>query len=309
MNNNKLDPNWITGFTDAEGCFMINIDKREVNKMGWQMHPCFQIKLHSRDKNLLLKIKSFFNEIGYITFSKDNGAMYRINKLNDIINIIIPHFDKYPLITQKQSDYIIFKNIVKIMNKGEHLNKDGLIKIVNLKASLNKGLSDKLKFYFPNTIKVKRPKVNIPTNINYNWIAGFISGDGCFSIGIYKSNTHKAGYSVRLEITFTQHIRDEILFNNIKNVLECGYIYINSNRNSIDLRISNLEDTYYKMIPMFYKHKIEGIKSLDFQDFCKAAELINKKAHLTKEGLEEIRKIKSRMNKNRYILYNNIKYI
>lgn len=33
--NNKLNPNWVTGFTDAEGCFMININKRETNKMGW----------------------------------------------------------------------------------------------------------------------------------------------------------------------------------------------------------------------------------------------------------------------------------
>jgi hypothetical protein len=61
-----------------------------------------------------------------------------------------------------------FFNIVELINKGEHLNKDGIIKIVNLKASLNKGLSDKLKICFPNTIKVDRPKINIPIYINYN---------------------------------------------------------------------------------------------------------------------------------------------
>jgi hypothetical protein len=94
--------------------------------------------------------------------------MYRVNKLNDIINIIIPHFDKYSLITQKHSDYIIFKNIIELINKGQHLNKDGIIKIISLKASLNKGLSDKLKIDFPNTIKAERFKVNIPININYN---------------------------------------------------------------------------------------------------------------------------------------------
>jgi len=48
-----------------------------------------------------------------------------------------------------------------------------------------------------------------------------------------------------------------------------------------------------------------GVKLLDYLDFCLAAELVNKKAHLTLEGIEEIRKIKSRMNKNRYDLYNN----
>lgn len=76
----------------------------------------------------------------------------------------------------------------------------------------------------------------------------------------------------------------------------------------MDLIISNFEYTYKKMIPFFKKYGIKGIKSLDFQDFCLAAELVNKKAHLTLEVVEEIRKIKSRMNKARYyyVKQNNI---
>ena len=137
MINNKLNPNWVTGFTDGEGCFMINVTKRETNKMKWQIRPCFQIKLYYRDKELLMKIKYFFNEVGSITFSKDNGVMYRVNKLDDILNVIIPHFDKYSLITQKQSDYKTFKNIVELIYKGENLNKNGVTKILNLKVLLN----------------------------------------------------------------------------------------------------------------------------------------------------------------------------
>jgi len=48
------------------------------------------------------------------------------------------------------------------MNKGEHLTKDGLIKIVNLKTSLNKGLSNTLKINFLNLTEIKRFKVNLP---------------------------------------------------------------------------------------------------------------------------------------------------
>ena len=304
MTIDKLDPKWVTGFTDAEGCFMINITKRKTNKMGWQIRPCFQIKLHYRDEKLLMKIKSFFNEIGSISFSNDNGAMYRVNKLDDIINIIIPHFDKYSLITQKQSDYKIFKNIVELIYKGEHLNKNGIIKIINLKAVLNKGLSEKLKIYFPDIINTEKLKVNTPINIDYNWITGFYSGEGNFLIDIFKSKV-KVGYSVVLRIAITQHFKDVLLMNKIKNILNCGFITKDSKRNTIIFKISNFEDVYYKIIPIFNKHKIIGVKLLDYLDFCLAAELINKKAHLTLEGLEEIKKIKSRMNKNRYDLYNN----
>jgi uncharacterized protein involved in tellurium resistance len=43
------------------------------------------------------------------------------------------------------------------------------------------------------------------------------------------------------------------------------------------------------------------VKALDFKDFCEIAELINKKDHLTVEGLNKINKIKENMNKGRYI--------
>jgi LAGLIDADG endonuclease len=110
---------------------------------------------------------------------------------------------------------------------------------------------------------------------------------------------------VILQIIFTQHSRNEILFNSIKKVLGCGNIIKYSTKNIIVLKISNFKDTYYKMIPIFNKHKIIGVKLLDYLDFCLAAELVNKKAHLTLEGIKEIREIKSRMNKNRYDLYKN----
>jgi LAGLIDADG endonuclease len=169
---NKINPNWITGFVDGEGCFYVHIDKRKNRKSGWHIQACFQIKLHIKDKDLLLQIKSFFGEVGTILINY-NFVVYRICKINNIANIIIPHFDKYPLISKKYGDYYIFKNIIKLINKGEHLTREGLVKIISLKASLNKGLSDKLKIYFPDIIKVEKPKVYIPLIIDYNWIAGF----------------------------------------------------------------------------------------------------------------------------------------
>jgi hypothetical protein len=68
-----------------------------------------------------------------------------------------------------------------------------------------------LKIYFPDIVKtnkVKKPNASIFINIDYNWIAGFISGDGCFSIGIYKFGYHKIGYGIIFQIIFTQHLRD-----------------------------------------------------------------------------------------------------
>ncbi len=64
------------------------------------------------------------------------------------MNVIIPFFDKYPLISQKRADFEIFKKIIELINNKQHMTSEGLEKIVNLKASLNTVNSDKLKAIF-----------------------------------------------------------------------------------------------------------------------------------------------------------------
>ena len=54
------------------------------------------------------------------------------------------------------------------MNKGNHLNKDLLIELINLRASMNRGLSAKLSTCFSNIKNSERPKVSLPKNIDYN---------------------------------------------------------------------------------------------------------------------------------------------
>jgi hypothetical protein len=84
---------------------------------------------------------------------------YRVGSLKDLTQVVLPHFDKYPLITQKLADYELFKQAVKLIDNKEHLTTEGLQKIVNLVASINNGLSDALKEAFPNTKPVQRPLV------------------------------------------------------------------------------------------------------------------------------------------------------
>lgn len=58
----KSDPNLITGFIDAEGSFVIIFRKNLKLKLGFQVQASFQLRLHSKDRDLLLLIKSFFLE-------------------------------------------------------------------------------------------------------------------------------------------------------------------------------------------------------------------------------------------------------
>jgi hypothetical protein len=107
-------------------------------------------------------------------------------------------------------------------------------------------------------------------------------------------------YAVRLRILIGQHSKNELLINALSNILGYGTIFKHLNKSFTTFTVSKFEDIYTKVIPLFNKYKIEGVKFLDFQYFCLAAELINRKVHLTSEGLEQLRGIKSRMNLARY---------
>ena len=104
-------------------------------------------------------LQAYFGGAGSITKNGDNTFKFRIESLELISNLIIPHFDKYPLVTQKLGDYLLFKTVVEMMKAKEHLTDAGIKKIVAIKAYVNNGLSEELKAAFPNINSVARPIV------------------------------------------------------------------------------------------------------------------------------------------------------
>jgi hypothetical protein len=154
----RLHPYFVTGFVDGEGCFVVKIIKRSKMNTGYEIQLCFEITNHSKDLSLLENIKSYFGGIGSITKEGKNTFQYRVSSKEDL-KIIIDHFDKYPLITQKYADFLLFKSVLEICKSKEHLTYAGLSKILNIKASLNNGLSDELKLAFPDLSPVLRPQV------------------------------------------------------------------------------------------------------------------------------------------------------
>jgi hypothetical protein len=148
-NLKKLNPWYVTGFCDAESCFKVVVFKSKTVKLGWAVRVEFAIELHLKDKALLEQIQCFFDGVGTIRNIAVRGTVvYTVTKIKDIITVIVPHFLKNPLLTQKRSDFELFKWVVQLMDKKEHLSLDGLIKILAIKASLNKGLPLEIKKAF-----------------------------------------------------------------------------------------------------------------------------------------------------------------
>lgn len=175
---NKLDPWFITGLVDGEGCFIVSITNNPKYKSGYNVRLWFSIGLNEKDKVLLENMHSYFG-VGKIYKHTQDTYSYRVQSVKDLQGIIV-HFDKYPLITQKRADYLLFKQILELVQKKEHLTEAGLREIVAIKASLNLGLSDQLNNVFPNLKPVLRPLVEDQKVPHEQWLAGFICGEGCF---------------------------------------------------------------------------------------------------------------------------------
>ena len=160
-----LNPYFVTGLIDGEGYFTITIHKSNKVNTGWRVKANFEIGLNVRDEMLLNQLQKFFGGIG--TFKKDlkaNALKYSVADLKDITTIILPHFKKYPLLTQKGADFLLFEQIINLMNEKNHLNYIGLKKIISIKASLNKGLSKAVQTEFKDIIPEER-KIIRATNI------------------------------------------------------------------------------------------------------------------------------------------------
>lgn len=261
----------------------------------------FSMGLHIKDLGLLTNIRDFFC-VGQIIISKQgNVAIYQVQSVKDMVNVIIPHFNKYPLQTKKLIDFLLFKSIIEIIVKKEHLTEQGLIKINSILVSNNKKLNEEILKIYP-----ARPFDLIETSFSLNlenldphWLAGFVEGEGCFYVGIFKSESIKTGYSLKLRFSVNQHFKDEKLIISLSRIFKCGNIVISKNNSIIEFRVSSLKDLMEKIIPFFNKYPLYGAKRLEFEDFCKVVSMMNSKTHLTESGLEQIREIKSNMNRGR----------
>lgn len=140
----QLSPWFITGFSDGESCFYVGVQKNNNSKIGWTVELIYTITLHKKDKDILEEIKNYFC-VGYITQHGKNTLQYRIKSIKDL-GVIIEHFSKYPLITQKQGDFLLFKLAFDLVKAKEHLKIKGLNKIVGIRASLNTGINANLSF-------------------------------------------------------------------------------------------------------------------------------------------------------------------
>ena len=136
------------------------------------------------------------------------------------------------------------------------------------------------------------------------WIVGFVDGEGCFSISIFKNSTTKSGIQVFPEFVVTQGAKSLSVLEDLQTVFDCGKIYENKRtdnhrENLYRYCVRSLRDIQEKIIPFFEEYQLQSAKNHDFMVFCQVVDMIKRLEHLTPEGLDRIRALAATMNRRK----------
>ena len=160
-----------------------------------------------------------------------------------------------------------------------------------------------------NLSKVKGDNVmgadNQQERLDANWIVGFVDGEGCFHISINKIPEMSLGWQVLPEFRIVQHEKDEDTLRKIKNYFGFGDVKVNRTDHHgtrKEFRVRGLENLNI-LIDFFKKYKLNTSKRKDFEIFSQVIQKMNNKKHLTKEGLDNIAQLVSRMNRKPELKY------
>jgi hypothetical protein len=132
----RLDPQWVAGFVDGEGCFRVSINKQPHMRTGWQALPEFRVVQHSRDEAVLWRMQRFFG-CGKVVRNHGERKELRIRRLRDLEKVV-EVFRECPLQTKKRKDLELFSEVLLIIKKRDHLSHEGLKRIAQLSWQMNR---------------------------------------------------------------------------------------------------------------------------------------------------------------------------
>ena len=118
-----LDPNWIAGFVDGEGCFSVSVHRNSMMRRhgGWQLQTVFHVYQHQDHREVLEAMVPAFG-CGRVRPKGPRSSVltFAVEALRDLETAVLPFFEKHPLVV-KYHDFAAFAAIVRSMRRKEHL--------------------------------------------------------------------------------------------------------------------------------------------------------------------------------------------
>ena len=128
-----LNPNYVVGFVDGEGCFCITIN-RSGNRLP-EIRLLFEIEMREDDEPILRQIQEVLDcgniyRLNYERYAKWRPHVkYKVSNFSDIRNKVIPFFRQNALQAKKRLDFEVFCQVAELIEEKKHLTQQGIDKI------------------------------------------------------------------------------------------------------------------------------------------------------------------------------------
>lgn len=133
--------NYLSGFTDGEGCFYVGVHPTKNVRLGLQVIPEFHVSQNGERLSVLeLFVETL--DCGSIKRnapinSRDKTYVYVVKRHEELYEKVLPFFEKFPIRSEKHQEFLKFAKVVKLMHEKEHLTSNGLRRILEIAFSMN----------------------------------------------------------------------------------------------------------------------------------------------------------------------------
>jgi hypothetical protein len=130
---------YISGYADGEGCFTVSISPRAKLAVGWEVRPSFSVSQNGDRAEVLHALQVYFGCGSIRPDRSDKTLKWETRRLEDLLERVVPHFERYPLLSGKRLDFERFAAVCRLMADGAHRSRGGLVEIVEIARAMNSG--------------------------------------------------------------------------------------------------------------------------------------------------------------------------
>ena len=297
-----LTPGYISGLTQTDGSFFCSIITSAKHRFGLQFRPKFTITADLDSKFVLDEIKAHL-KCGIVSINvKNHTAEYQVDKLEDLANIIIPHFLNYPVYCAKLHAFKLFNQIVVALYRKEKRTIEGRRELLKMALSMNIASNRKqeridLLYSLLDVYDSKDKELIINTYneinppITPNFISGVIDGDGSFYISFNSDGSIKTGFNI------TNDKESKPLLEAIKSYFKnIGSIH-EGTKNELVYTVTGLNQITEVIIPFMDVNPIYSERALHYSKFRLTSLTLKNEKPLTLESKLKIVELCYDMNK------------
>jgi hypothetical protein len=128
---------YISGYVDGEGCFTVSIAPRAKLRVGWEVRPSLSVSQNGDRAEVLQLLLSHFACGSIRPDRSDRTLKWETRRLEDLLERVIPHFERFPLLSGKRLDFERFAVICRLLAERAHRSRSGLARIVELARVMN----------------------------------------------------------------------------------------------------------------------------------------------------------------------------